>query len=82
MIPPMDCQDLVELVTAYFDDAMSPEDREIFEHHLDECDGCVNHVAQMRMTVELTGALSPDDVEPDTMNTLLAAFRSMNPPAS
>jgi len=76
MIPPMDCQDLVEIVTAYFDDAMTPAEREIFEHHLEECDGCVNYVAQMRMTVELTGTLTPDDIAPDTMETLLAAFRS------
>lgn len=76
MIQPMDCQDLVEIVTAYFDDAMTPEERESFEHHLDECDGCVNYVAQMRMTVELTGTLTPDDIAPETMNTLLAAFRS------
>jgi len=36
----------------------------------------VNYVAQMRMTVELTGTLTPDDIAPDTMETLLAAFRS------
>ena len=76
MIPPMDCQDLVEIVTAYFDDAMTPEEREMFENHLAECDGCVNYVAQMRMTVELTGTLTPNDIAPDTMATLLAAFRS------
>lgn len=76
MIQPLDCQDLVEIVTAYFDDAMTPEEREIFENHLEECDGCVNYVAQMRMTVELTGTLRPDDIAPDTMQTLLAAFRS------
>ena len=76
MIPPMDCQDLVEVVTAYFDGAMTPEDREIFEHHLEECDGCVNYIAQMRTTVELTGTLKPDDIAPETMETLLAAFRS------
>ena len=76
MIPPMDCQDLVEVVTAYFDGAMTPEEREIFEHHLEECDGCVNYIAQMRTTVELTGTLKPDDIAPETMQTLLAAFRS------
>ena len=76
MIPPMDCQDLVEVVTAYFDGAMTPEEREIFEHHLEECDGCVNYIAQMRTTVELTGTLKPDDIAPETMETLLAAFRS------
>jgi anti-sigma factor RsiW len=75
MIPDMDCQDLVEIVTAYFDHALTPEEREIFEHHLEECDGCLNYVAQLRLTVALTGTLTPDDIAPETMQTLLAAFR-------
>ncbi len=79
MTAPLDCQDLVELVTAYFDDAMSPAAREVFEHHLEECDDCVNYVAQMRMTVQLTGTLTADDITPETMHTLLAAFRSFSP---
>ena len=76
MIPPMDCQDLVELVTAYFDDAMTPGDRAMFELHLGECDGCVSYVAQLRVTMELAGTLSPGDIAPETMERLIAAFRT------
>jgi anti-sigma factor RsiW len=49
------CQQVVELVTAYFDDGLSPEDRERFEQHLVSCSGCRNYLEQMRRTIETTG---------------------------
>ena len=76
MIPPVDCQDLVEMVTAYLDGAMTPDERAIFEHHLEGCDGCVNYVAQMRTTIELTGSLTRQDIAPETARAMLAAFRN------
>ena len=36
----MDCNELVELVTAYLDNALDEETRARFEAHLTECDGC------------------------------------------
>jgi len=61
----MDCNELVELVTDYLDDALTDGQRQAFEAHLAECDGCENYVNQMRKTVHLTGSLSVDDIEPD-----------------
>ena len=49
------CQKVVELVTAYLDDALDATDRERFEEHLVLCDGCQNYLEQMRTTVRLTG---------------------------
>ena len=51
------CQDIVELVTAYLENALDPSDRERFEEHLVFCDGCSNYLEQMRTTVELTGGV-------------------------
>jgi anti-sigma factor RsiW len=48
-------RDVVELVTAYLEDTMNPEDREVFELHLETCDGCQGYVDQVRRVTALTG---------------------------
>lgn len=41
---PMDCNELVELVTAYLDESLDLETRPRFDLHLLECDGCQNYL--------------------------------------
>jgi len=68
------CHQVVELVTAYLDDGLSPEDRERFEQHLASCSGCRNYLEQMRRTIETTGRVQlalPAELE----KKLLEAFR-------
>ena len=68
------CQEVVELVTAYLDDALEPADRERFEEHIVFCDGCDNYLEQMRTTVRVTGRVEqrlPAGLEAQ----LLEAFR-------
>jgi anti-sigma factor RsiW len=68
------CQEVVELVTAYLEDALNPADRERFEEHLVFCDGCGNFLEQMRTTIQLTGRVEqhlPSELEAE----LLEAFR-------
>jgi anti-sigma factor RsiW len=48
------CREVVELVTAYLEDALDPSDRERFEEHLVFCDGCSNYLEQMRGTILIT----------------------------
>jgi anti-sigma factor RsiW len=68
------CQEVVELVTAYLDDALDPADRERFEEHLVFCDGCENYLEQMRATIRLTGRAG-QDLPAELEAELLAAFR-------
>jgi anti-sigma factor RsiW len=68
------CQDIVELVTAYLDDALDPEDRERFEEHLVFCDGCGNYLEQMRATIRITGSVEYE-VPAELEAQLLEAFR-------
>jgi anti-sigma factor RsiW len=75
VITPLDCQDLVELITDYLESALPANERREFEEHLADCDGCTDYVAQMRTTVELTGRLRTDDIEPEIVEKLMAAFR-------
>ena len=79
MNEPLNCQSLVELVTAYLDDTLTPADHREFEAHLADCDDCVHHVEQMRHTIAITGRLTEDDVPAADMATMLVAFRATRP---
>lgn len=71
----MACQELVELVTAYFDGGLSSSDRRRFRAHIRSCQHCTAYVEQMRLVIEATGRLTEDDIEPEARDDLLAAFR-------
>ena len=69
------CQELVELVTAYFDGSLSRRDRRRFRAHISGCDHCTAYVEQMRLVIDATGRLREEDVERKAREELLAAFR-------
>ncbi len=71
----LSCQELVELVTAYLDDALPPADRARFEAHIAGCDGCTGYIEQIRVTIALTGRLVPEQLDPAAKAELLDAFR-------
>lgn len=71
----LSCQELVELVTAYLDDALSPGDRARFEAHIADCDGCRGYLEQIRVTIALSGRLLPEQLDPAAKATLLDLFR-------
>ena len=71
----MACQELVELVTAYFDGSLSRSDRRRFRAHISGCDHCTAYVEQMRLVIEVTGRLTEEDIAPEAREELLAAFR-------
>lgn len=72
----MTCQELVELVTDYLEDALQSEQRDRFEAHLTVCPGCVEYLQQIRLTITATGAVTADSLEPQVRDALLSAFRS------
>ena len=69
------CQEVVELVSDYLEQALPAERAAVFEQHLNFCEGCVVYVDQVRSTVQSVGELRPEDVPPETRAKLLAAFR-------
>jgi anti-sigma factor RsiW len=69
------CQELVELVTAYFDGTLSRQDRRRFRAHISGCDHCTAYVEQMRLVIEATGRLTEEDIDPAVRDELLEAFR-------
>jgi hypothetical protein len=71
----LSCQEVVELVTEYLDQALEPEDASLFEQHVNFCDGCDWYLDEMRGTIATVGRISEDQVAPETRDKLLAAFR-------
>lgn len=63
----MTCQELVELVTDYFEGALPPDERERLEAHLDSCGDCVAYVGQMRTTTAIIGRLKEDELREDAL---------------
>ena len=70
----MTCEQFVELVTDYLDDAMDAETIQRFEEHLTLCPGCVTYLDQIRETVRQTGHLRVEDLSPSAREHLLEAF--------
>ncbi|MCC6169911.1 MAG: zf-HC2 domain-containing protein [Caldilineaceae bacterium] len=69
------CQELVELVTDYLENALPAAVRARFEAHLAGCDGCITYVDQARLTIRLTGQLSEDSLSAPARDELLGVFR-------
>ena len=61
---PLTCQELVELVTDYFENALGPADRARFEAHVAECPGCDIYLRQMQTTLKLVGATAGLETRP------------------
>jgi anti-sigma factor RsiW len=72
----LSCREVVELVTAYLEGALTEADEVRFEEHLAMCDGCAAYLDQMRRTVELTGRLDPEELDGEACDRLMHAFRS------
>ncbi len=72
----LECRELVELVTAYLDGALSAEDEQQVVAHLATCDGCSDYLAQIEITVGQLGQLTPEPLDETTAQTLLATFRN------
>lgn len=75
--PPISCREVVELVTAYLDGALSPEDTRRMRAHLEVCEACTEYVEQLRATSRLVAvAVAELELRPDR-DALLREFRDL-----
>ena len=74
---PLMCREFVELVTDYLEGVLPARERDRFEAHLSECDGCERYLESMRRTVEVLRTLPEPPPDPDTYDALLHAFRDL-----
>ena len=71
----MACQELVEVITGYLEGTLPELDRLRFEAHLVSCASCQEYLEQMQALVRLTGKLTTRSLEPESVDSLLSAFR-------
>lgn len=71
------CREIVEIVTDYLEGAMSAEEREQVELHLNLCDGCTDYLQQMRLAIALSGRIEPELLPPELEAELVEAFRGL-----
>jgi len=74
-ITDLTCKELVELVTDYLENALSPGERARFEQHLTRCDGCTTYLDQMRRMIRALGQLTEETIAPDAQREFLHVFR-------
>ncbi|MEU7874923.1 zf-HC2 domain-containing protein [Dactylosporangium sp. NPDC049140] len=71
----MDCDEFVELVTAYLEGALDPATEQRFVAHLAECEGCDRYLEQVRRTIAELGRLPAASLPAPARDRLLEAFR-------
>jgi hypothetical protein len=69
----MNCDELVERVTDYFEDALDSRDSVRLDEHLQVCIGCIAHVGEVKVTLQLLSSLSAERLS-DELESDLAAF--------
>jgi predicted anti-sigma-YlaC factor YlaD len=72
----LNCQEVVELVTDYLEQALLPEMRTQFEEHIEECPGCDTYLEQVQQTIMLLRKLTEQQMFPETKQELLEIFRN------
>ncbi len=70
------CQQMVELITDYLEDALPAPRRRGFEAHIAACEHCTEYLEQMRVTIRLTGRLRTSDLTPAMRQEFSALYES------
>jgi hypothetical protein len=71
------CKQLVELVTEYLEDTLSPDDRAKFEEHIKICGHCREYLKQFNDTIKISGSVPTQPPAAETKARLLDLFREV-----
>jgi predicted anti-sigma-YlaC factor YlaD len=74
------CEEFVQVVTAYLEDALPGDMQARVDEHLAGCLGCRNLLTQWRTVIDLAGQLTDADVDSAdelTRDRLLSLFRGL-----
>ncbi|MDT9691856.1 zf-HC2 domain-containing protein [Streptomyces sp. P9(2023)] len=71
----MNCDEFVDLVTAFLDGALPPQEDARFIEHLTLCEGCETYLSQFRQTIATLGELPTESISAGARSELLAAFK-------
>jgi anti-sigma factor RsiW len=75
LLPEMPCQEIVEVITEYFEGTLPEPDKTRFEEHLALCDPCTIYLEQMRRTIRVLGKIDPLALSESDQEKLLSLFR-------
>jgi len=70
------CQEVVELVTDYLENALLPRTRALLDDHLAGCEGCTAYFDQVQRTIMLLRQLTQQPISSETKHELLETFRA------
>jgi anti-sigma factor RsiW len=69
------CRDAVALMTDYLDGNLSPSDRARLDAHLADCPHCSEYLAQLRVTIDALGYVTPEDLTDEALDDLVSLYR-------
>ena len=72
---PLECRELVELLTDYLDDALPRTDAERVTEHLETCPGCQTYLDQLKGVIDLLGHVPAEQLPDATRKGLVDTFR-------
>ena len=75
MSEPLNCRQVVELVTEYLEGGLEVDQRLAFEQHVAICPPCRGYLSQLRLIARTAGSLREEDVPEPLRESLLEAFR-------
>jgi predicted anti-sigma-YlaC factor YlaD len=72
----LSCQEVVELITDYLENALLAEMRKRLEEHVAQCPGCQTYIEQIQQTISMLHQIAKQQVAPATKQELLQFFHS------
>ena len=73
---PIECQQVVELVTAYLEGALSEKDRKRLDAHFAACPHCSAYLEQIRETIAISGSIEAEQLSDEALGDLVGVFRA------
>jgi anti-sigma factor RsiW len=71
----LSCQEIVEVITDYLEGAMDADLHTAFEAHLSGCPHCTHYLEQVRAMIRVSGTVEAEQLTPEFLTGLVAAFR-------
>jgi hypothetical protein len=71
----MNCDELVERVTDYLEDALTPVDQLRLDEHITVCIGCQAHLGEVEVMLDLISSTPAEPLSPGLESSLMAIHR-------
>jgi hypothetical protein len=72
----MECSEVQEKLSAYVEDIIPPEEKQLVDEHLKACDRCSESLADLKKTLEYVGNLREVEPPPWLVQKIMARVRS------